>query len=280
MAAIHTKLDQLIAVYTTANTPRSGTTPASIFSTASDTHAAPSLHAQLSTAESILPGGKAAAAAASTGAAHHNARAVADTDASPKGRGLADAEEEAEAAAAAEPVVTTPKVRFSLADLSSADKASSADTGQDAALASAAAAAEAASTEVALQTVPRVSAWSRLRAKAASSAADTDDSSPLARPAGMITAPFVRKSSLKAARAAVPGRISNAALQSGQPSEANVAPEAASAAAVTAGASPPADTISAPVPAPEADAAATQPLFRPDAKPRSSLKQMLQRVMH
>ncbi len=62
VASIHSKLDQLIAAYSAASTPRGITPPESIFSSAPYRQAAAAMEAQLATAESIAPNGRVSSA--------------------------------------------------------------------------------------------------------------------------------------------------------------------------------------------------------------------------
>ena len=306
VAAIHSKLDQLIAVYTMANTPRGGPVPDSIFSAASDARTAPaapgpsltaasdaqvggSPNARLNTAESIVPGGKVAAIERSLDDGRADDKLGMDAALSPKGGADSDtALDPAAATSGAEPIRTASRVRFSLANLIIEDDSSSKDAeGGSAAAAEAQVLPKAASTETDgtadSQQIPRQSAWSRLRDKAASNDSGAGNSSEAAVDPQVVVCPSVPtiRSSLKSPK---PGNTGNAVSSTLQH---NSVPEAASTSAAAAApeeeAASPAAMPSAPVPsvAAELDRAGgrPQPLVMPSVKPRSSFQRMLRRVL-
>lgn len=259
VAAIHSKLDQILAAYASANTPRGITPPPSIFSAASDTHT-PAGAAQLDTADSIMPGGKAAAGWDDAAAAESEA---ADSSAlSPASRAAADDAAEMSHASDsavedAEPVAPTPKVKFLLNDDSVADHDSTAD-GEEADTAAAAKAP--ASPKIS----SKQSAWSRLRTKAATSSSETSGSPqrPVKPDVDAATMPpDVARSSSKASAPDSGSLDADSVSQDGLAPKPAVAASASSL-SVSVGTSDTGDSASAPA-----------------AKPRSSLKRMLRRVL-
>lgn len=264
VAAIHSKLDQILAAYAAANTPRGITPPPSIFSMGSDTHATAGA-AQLDTANSIMPGGK-AAAGWDDAAAAADSGTVGDFALSPARRAV-DADAAAEMSHAsdsavddAEPVVpTTPKVKFMLDDN---DSAADHDSSTDAEEADTAAAAKApASPKIS----SKQSAWSRLRSKAATSSSDSSGTpQAVVKPdvaAATLPSDIARSSSK--ASAADSGSLDDEAV-----SQDGLAPKPAVAA------SAPSMSISEKA----SDTGDSTPA--PAAKPKSSLKRMLRRVLH
>lgn len=265
VAAIHSKLDQILAAYASANTPRGSTPPASIFSMSSDRHATAGAD-QLDTADSIMPGGKAAAgwddapAAAESGAAGSSALSPASRAADDASAEMSNASDSA--AEDAEPVAPTPKVKFLLDDDSAADHDSSA--GDEEADTAAAAAKAPASPKIS----SKQSAWSRLRSKAATSSSDTSGSpQPAVKPdVAAATLPSDTARSSSKASAADSGSLdADSVSQDGLA----LKPVAASASSMSVSerTSDTADT-------------ASDLISVPAAKPKSSLKRMLRRVLH
>ena len=303
VAAIHSKLDQILAAYALANTPR-GTAPApSIFSMASDRQTATS--AQLDTADSIMPGGKAAAGWDNAAA---ESRAAGSSAVSPAGRAVDDGAEmkntSDSAADDSEPVAPTPKgVKFLLKDVSIGDQdptadAEEADTDAPAEApteAHAPASITAAAAAATSQKLSKPSAWSRLRSKAASSLSNTSDSQ---NPAGQFHTDMpdaVKTRTPSAASAANNGgSVGDSAGQddmapksaaADSASQDDVAPEpAASTAALSAEPVLPAPSMPALGAAADTEvqvaSGKTDTVPVPAAKPRSSLKKMLHRVLH
>ena len=284
VAAIHSKLDQILAAYASANTPRGSTPPPSIFSLAPDSkQALPA--AQVDTADSIMPGGK---AAVGWDDATAESRAADSSAPSPASRAADDAEVSFASDSApddTEPVAPTPKgVKFLLDDVSVGDQDPRADAEDADTDAPAEAAAQAAGAAATSQKLPKLSAWSRLRVKAASSLSDTNDNQ---RPKGNhqadVLAAVVAKSTLKdlAADHADPADDST--------SQDHMAPTSAAAAsplttALGVGPVPSAPSMS--VSGAAADTEVQDAGGKTDiapvraAKPRSSLKKLLRLSLH
>lgn len=262
VAAIHSKLDQILAAYAAANTPRGITPPPSIFSMGSATHPTAGA-AQLDTADSIMPGGKAAAgwdddapAAADSGAADSSALSpairAADADAAAEMSHASDS-----AVDDANPVVpTTPKVKFMLEDISIADSSTDAEEAD-----TAAAARPPASPKIS----SKQSAWSRLRSKAATSSSETSGSPQAA------VKPDVAAATMPSdvARSNSPASVADSGtLDDESGSQDGLAPKPAVAASAS----------SMSVSEKTSDTGDSAPA--PAAKPKSSLKRMLRRVLH
>lgn len=203
VAAIHVKLDQLIAAYTAANIPGGHTPSQSVFSPAPDRHspAGP----QLDTADSITPGGKAASgwkAATTATAVEDWASLNAALSPDPRAFGNAPVVPKPDLAAAlAEPASPAFKVKFTVNGASTADQdfgAAAQNPGLEGATVPAPAVGKAASAAAdrtsapaagkagaasAPQVLPRQSAWDRLRGQAASSSTGTSHApDPASRP--------------------------------------------------------------------------------------------------
>ena len=242
--------------------------------------------AELSTAESIVAGGKVAAAGQKLDGGKADDRAVVDAGHSLKGRADgASALSPAADSAAAEP--TTPRVRFSLANLILDDDSSSTDAEDGHAAATAQSVAEAASTDTdgaaASQKVPRQSAWSRLRAKAATNDSEDGGSNEAAVYPRSVVSPSVptTRSSLKSPKTGNTGIAVSSNTQHDSVPEA-ASPSAAAAAhdkeAASSAALPQAATPSAGA-AVDEPSGQPQPLFISSVKPRSSIQRMLHRVL-
>ena len=292
VAAIHSKLDQIIAAYTSAGTPRGTTPPPSIFSMASDRQTA--TDAQLDTADSIVPGGEASAGWDNAAAAE--TRAAGSSALSPASMAVDDDAEMQSASDSAavdiKPVAPTPKgVKFLLDDVSIGDQNSRADDEEAETDASAEAptkvpapagstAAAAAATS---QKLSKQSAWSRLRSKAASSSSDTSDSQ---QPAGT---PHTDESAAVGTRSPKASAANNDDSAGDSAVQEDMAPKPAAAAAPTTAALSAVPVLSAPS-MPASGAAAdtevqvagggTDTVSVPAARPRSSLKKMLRRVLN
>ena len=287
VAAIHSKLDQIIAAYASVNTPRGNTPPPSIFSIASERQMA--IGAQLDTADSIMPGGKAAAGWDNAAA---EPRAADSAALSPKSRSVDDDARSDSAADDTEPVVPTPKgVKFLLDDVIFGDQdprtdAEEADTDANAEAptrAPAPAASTAAAAAATSQKLSKQSPWSRLRSKTASSSSGTSDrQNPAGKPQTDMPAAIETRSSPKVSAFNNGDSAGDSASDSA--TQDDMAPGPAAAAALSAGPVPSASSMPASGVAADTEVQVaggkTDTVSVPAAKPRSSLKKMLRRVLH
>lgn len=294
VAAIHSKLDQILAAYASANTPRGTAPPPSIFSMASDRQTA----TQLDTADSIMPGGKAAAAwddaaaesRAAGGSAFSPASRAADDDAEVKYTSDSAADD-------TEHVPPTPKgVKFLLKDVSIGDPDPRAGAPADAPTPASSTAAAAAATS---QKLSKQSAWSRLRSKGSSSSSNTSDGqNPAGQPHTDVPDAVETRSTLTASAANNGDSAGDSAGQDDmapKSAAADSAHQEEMAPAPAAAAAPSTAPLNAEpiLPAPSmlvSGAAAdtevqvagrkTDTMSVPAAKPRSSLRKMLRRALH
>ena len=284
VAAIHSKLDQIIAAYASANTPRGTTPPPSIFSMASDRQTATG--AQLDTAGSIMPGGEASAGWDNAAAAAET-RAAGSSVLSPASMAVDDdAEMQSTSDSAAvdiKPVAPTPKgVKFFLDDVSIgySDSRAHGEEAETDAPAEAPTEAPAAATS---QKLAKQSAWSRLRSKAASSSSDTSDSQHPAGTPHTDESAAVGTRSPKTSAADNDGSAGDSAGDSA--GQEDMAPKPAAAAAPKTAALGAGPVLSAPSMPASGAAADTEVQVAggvsvPAARPRSSLKKMLRRVLN
>lgn len=292
VAAIHSKLDQILAAYASATTPRGSTPPPSIFSPAPDSKQALAA-AQLDTADSIMPGGKAAAGWDDAAA---ESRAAGSFALSPASSAAADAEVSFASDSAADDtklVAPTPKgVKFLLDDVSVGHQNPRADAevvntdapAEAAAQAPASAADKAAGAAATSQKLPKLSAWSRLRSKAASSSSDTSDSQ---RPAGKAQSDLLAAVKIRGiSKASAIDHVDSAADSTIQHGMAPTSAAAASPSTAALGAGPVSSAPSMSVSGAAAETEVQDAGGKTDimsvhaAKPRSSLKKMLRRALH
>ncbi|KAL3138770.1 hypothetical protein ABBQ32_005615 [Trebouxia sp. C0010 RCD-2024] len=307
VAAIHVKLDQLIAAYTAANSPGVHTPSQSVFSPAPDRQV-PTVPL-LNTADSITPGGKAAAGgkAATTAAAVD--RAPGSDALSPEPRALGNAPVVLMpdlAAVVAERAGPALKVKVDSSSIADQDFGAGAQNRGLAAMAcapavaKAAAAADRTSTPAAgkagaanaSQVLPRQSAWDRLRGQAASSSTGTSNGHQTAS-GPQTDGPAAAAMTTRGVSKALAAQIGGLAGQNDEmvPEPASDAPIAAAAAAAAAATVPDAGhATSAPSTSVSRSAADTGALAGgghagnvsvsvPAAKPKRSLKKLLRRVL-
>ena len=248
--------------------------------------------AQLDTADSIVPGGEASDGWENAAAAAAETRAAGSSVLSPASMAVDDdAEMQSTSDSAAvdtKPVAPTPKgVKFLLDDVSIGDQDSRADdeeaetdtSAEAPTKAPAPAGSTAAAAAATSQKLSKQSAWSRLRSKAASSSSDTSGSQ---QPAGT---PHTDESAAVGTR----NPKASAASIDDSAGQEDMAPNPADAAAPKTAALGAGPVLSAPS-MPASGAAAdtevqvagggTDTVSVPAARPRSSLKKMLRRVLN